>query len=527
MSEIRIGTRSIGPGRPVYFIAEAGSNHDGNLDQARRLIDVAADAGADAVKFQTFRAEALYTRSAGTTDYLKVRKPIFELIRELEMPLEWIPLLAAHCHARGVDFLSTPFDERSADALEPYVSAFKIASYEMTHHGLVQHCARKGKPLIASTGTARLDEVRDMVRAVRAVGCQELVVLQCTARYPAPLETLNLRTLQTMSRELDVLTGLSDHSREPLPGPMAAVALGAVVIEKHFTLSNTLPGPDHGSALEPHELKAVISSVREVERALGSGVKEPPPEEEELRRFARRSVFALRPIAAGERFTTANTAVLRCGKQPAGMHPRELVRVLGRQALRAVAEGVAVQPDEVGPAVLTDGEVAIRPMAAADADRIVAWRARPDVQSQLFSSQSPSRREHDAWFAELQARTDRLELVILWKDLPVGTVSLAGIDLGARSAELGIMLGEPTARSQGVAARACRLLIDLAFEAFGMERVALEMFADNAAARRLYDRLGFVASSRQPKPREKEGRLRPVLAMELPRGSWGERRSRA
>ena len=243
MAELKIGTRAIGRGHPVYFIAEAGSNHNRNFDTALRLIDVAAEAGADAVKFQTFRADALYPRSAGMTDYLTVARPIHDIIRELEMPLEWIPKLAEHCAARGVDFLSTPFDEAAADALDAYVSAFKIASYEMTHHGLVQHCARKGKPLIVSTGTANLDEVRDMVEAVRAVGCHHLAVMQCTAKYPAPLTALNLRTLPLMEREFDVPVGLSDHSREPLPGPMAAVALGAAMMEKHFTLSNRLPGP--------------------------------------------------------------------------------------------------------------------------------------------------------------------------------------------------------------------------------------------------------------------------------------------
>ena len=166
---IIFGERTVGHGSPVYFIAEAGSNHDGNLDQARRLIDVAAAAGADAVKFQTFRADTLYARGAGKSAYLKTARSINDIIRDLEMPLEWIPILAAHCADRGVHFLSTPFDERAADALDPHVPAFKIASYEMTHYPLVQHVARKGKPVIISTGTADLEEVRDAIGAIRAV----------------------------------------------------------------------------------------------------------------------------------------------------------------------------------------------------------------------------------------------------------------------------------------------------------------------------------------------------------------------
>ena len=186
------------------------------------------------------------------------------------MPVEWIPILARYCADQGIHFLSTPFDEKSADALEPYVPAFNIASYEMTHYGLVQHVARKGKPVIVSTGTAKLEEVRELVAAVRAVGCEDLVLLQCTAKYPAPLEAVNVRVLSTLAAEFGVPVGLPDHSREPLPAPLAAVALGAAVIEKHFTLSNSLPGPDHAYALEPNELAEVIRNVRAVSRALGS-----------------------------------------------------------------------------------------------------------------------------------------------------------------------------------------------------------------------------------------------------------------
>ena len=192
-ADIKIGTRSVGPGSPVYFIAEAGSNHDRSFDQARRLIDVAAEAGADAVKFQAFKAESLYPKRAGQSAYLKDARSIYDIIRDLEMPLDWIPPLAELCAARGLHFLCTPFDFQSADALDAHVPAFKIASYDMTNDPLLQHVARKGKPLIVSTGTADLDEVRAMIAAVRAAGNPGLVVLQCTAKYPAPLDALNIR----------------------------------------------------------------------------------------------------------------------------------------------------------------------------------------------------------------------------------------------------------------------------------------------------------------------------------------------
>jgi N-acetylneuraminate synthase len=507
---MRIGRRTIGPGHPVYFIAEAGSNHDKRYDQAIALIDVAVAAGADAVKFQTFRADKLYPKNAGITKYLAVPKSIHEIIRDLEMPWEWIPKLAAYCESKRIDFMSTPFDEESADALAPYVPAFKIASYEMTHHTLVQHCARSGKPMIVSTGTATLDEVREVVQAVRDVGGRELAILQCTAKYPAPLSTLNLRTLVTMADALGVIVGLSDHSREPLPGPMAATALGASVIEKHFTLRNDLPGPDHAYALEPAELALVIAKVREVEQTLGTGIKAPPPEEQELRAFARRSLFTWKDVAAGERLTVQNTAPLRCGELPYGIHPRDFVRVLGRTAKTAMPAGTTV--GALDALALRKGAVTLRPLAEDDAEMVVRWRSRPDVASELFAARPPTRAEHDAWFAGLQRRTDRLELVILDGETPVGTIGLSQIDFGAHTAEYGILIGEDAARGKGIAQAASELILDFAFTCLGLSRVDLTLFADNEPARRLYTKLGFVTREALP-PREKDGRMRPVELM--------------
>lgn len=347
MRKITLGSRSIGPGEKTYVIAEAGSNHNGNLEQAFALIDIAVEARADAVKFQTFRADALYPRSAGQTDYLALPRSIHDVIREMEMPAEWIPKLAERCRERGIDFLSTPFDELSADLLDQHVALFKIASYEMTHTPLVQHIARKGKPAIMSTGTASLSEVGEAVQAFRDTGNDQLILMQCTARYPVPPHALNLLTIPLMRSTFDVPVGLSDHSRGALIGPVAAVALGAAVIEKHFTLSNRLPGPDHVYALEPPELAQMIAAVREAETVLGSGVKEPLPDEMELRSFARRSVFSTRPIAAGERLTADNIAVLRCGKLGYGMHPREYPSLLGRTARRAIEPEALIRTEDV------------------------------------------------------------------------------------------------------------------------------------------------------------------------------------
>ena len=347
MKSVGIGDRVVGDSSSCFVIAEAGSNHDGKLEQAMELVRIAAEAGADAVKFQTFRAEKLYSRNAGRSDYLQLDQPIFDIIAAMEMPYEWLPVLAAEATRLGVLFLSTPFDEESADALDPHVPAYKIASYELTHLPLVRYIARKGKPLIISTGTANLEEVRETVDAVRAAGNEQLIMLQCTASYPAPLESLNLRAMTTMRNELDVLVGLSDHSREPILGPVAAVALGACVIEKHFTISNELPGPDHRYAIEPDELRAMITSIRQCEAALGDGVKRVAGVEEELRQFARRTIITLEPIARGVVLSAKNIAVLRAGNGGHGMPPSAFDAVMGRSVRRDLAAGVPVREGDL------------------------------------------------------------------------------------------------------------------------------------------------------------------------------------
>jgi len=345
---IAIYTKTVGRGHPVFVIAEAGSNHNHDLATARRLVEVAADAGADAVKFQTFAARRLYPRSAGTSDYLGDERPIYDVIEAMEMPAAWLPELRDLAHARGLAFLSSPFHEEAVDLLLPYVDAYKIASYELTHTPLLAAVARTRKPVFLSTGASTLAEARAAVTALRQLGCDDLVVMQCTAAYPAPLDAANVRAVQTLAEALDVLTGLSDHTRDPTAAPMAATALGAVAIEKHFTLSNRLPGPDHAFAVEPDELARLVQSVRRVEAVLGSGEKSVHPVEQELKNFARRSVFATCAIRKGDRFTRDNVDVLRHGKLAAGLAPDRLGEVLECRASRDIAAETALQPDDLG-----------------------------------------------------------------------------------------------------------------------------------------------------------------------------------
>jgi len=347
MAEFNIGDRPIGSDEPTFVIAEAGSNHNGDIEIAKELIDVAADAGADAVKFQTFRAEDLYIEESGEVEYLDYERSIYEIIEDLEMPYEWIPKLHDYCHMQGVEFLSTPFDERSAAELEEYVPAWKVASYTSSHMPFLEHLAGTDKPIIISTGAHEHDEVAESVSVLRDAGVSNLVVLQCVAAYPTPLSEINVHVVETLQDEFDVLAGLSDHTLDPITAPSAAVSLGASVIEKHFTLDNSMEGPDHQFALEPNELDQMISAIRDTEMALGSGEKRVHGIEKELYEKARRAIHAVKDIQEGNKFTTENIKILRPGNQEAGVDPKFYDEVLGKTASRPVQRGEGIQWEDI------------------------------------------------------------------------------------------------------------------------------------------------------------------------------------
>ena len=336
---LRIGRRTVGEGRPVYVIAEAGSNHNRSLRTAKRLIDVAAKAGADAVKFQTFSAETLYSKRTPKMRYLKkitaVSQSVFDILKGLELPRKWHPDLAAQCRKRGVDFLSTPFDEAAVDQLAAVgVPALKIASFEITHLPLIRHAARRGRPMILSTGMADLEDIRLAVKTCRAAGNSKILLMHCAIGYPPRAEDINLRAMVTVREEFGLPVGYSDHSRGH-NAAVAAVALGACCIEKHFTLSRQMKGPDHGYALEPDEMAEMVGAVRETSAALGSSVKRCTPAEREMHRLGRRSLVAAREIPRGRRVTRADVAVKRPGF---GIHPKDITRLVGSVATRRIAE---------------------------------------------------------------------------------------------------------------------------------------------------------------------------------------------
>jgi pseudaminic acid synthase len=349
-TEFRIGDRPVGPGHPCYVIAEAGSNHNRDLDTAFRLIDVAAEAGADAVKFQTYTAEGLYSRRTPDMSYLKdqglvgERESVWDLIKRVEIPWEWHADLAEHARKAGITFFSTPFQEEAVDLLEGIgVPAYKIASYEVNHLPLIERAARTGKPLLISTGMASLGDIERALDTATAAGARDLLVMHCAVNYPPRFEDLNLRAIATLQAAFRIPIGWSDHT----PGHTAdvvAVALGACAVEKHFTLSRDQEGPDHPFALEPHELAAMVTAIREAEASLGSSVKRVTEAEAEMFRLGRRSIVASRDVAAGATLTRDDLAIKRPGF---GIPVHDLDQVVGRHAARALEQDEVLRWDDL------------------------------------------------------------------------------------------------------------------------------------------------------------------------------------
>lgn len=324
----------------TLIIAEAGVNHNGSLDMACRLVDVAADAGADLVKFQTFSAARLVTRSASKAAYQQQTTGISEsqhdMLHRLELSREMHEVLIAHCVMRGVRFFSTGFDEASVSMLADLgLDRFKIPSGEITNLPYLRFIGRYGKDVFLSTGMATLGEVEAAISILESSGTprSRITVLHCNTEYPTPMTDVNLRAMIAMRDAFGVAVGYSDHTAG-IEVATAAVALGATVIEKHFTLDRSQPGPDHQASLEPDELKALVIAVRNIEQALGDGIKRPTPSEVKNRAMARKSIVAGRPIRAGEQLTEENLSVKRPG---AGLSPMHWDRVIGKTALRDYA----------------------------------------------------------------------------------------------------------------------------------------------------------------------------------------------
>jgi N-acetylneuraminate synthase len=343
---LSIAGYEIGPGQPCFIIAEAGVNHNGDLTLAHRLVDAAAAAGANAVKFQTFKTERLVTTSAPKAQYQAettgAAESQYDMLRRLELSPEAHRALLAHCGDAGILFLSSAFDEESADLLAALdVAAFKVGSGEITNWPLLEYIAANGKPVILSTGMAHLGEVDAAVRAIHAAGCEQLALLHCLSSYPANPAEVNLRAMRTLTTAFGLPVGYSDHTLG-IAIPLAAVALDACIIEKHFTLDKTLPGPDQRASADPVELAALVQGTRAVESALGDGRKVPAPSEANTASVARKSLVAARDLPAGATLTAEMIAIKRPGT---GLPPAMRSYLVGRTARVDVPAGALLTLD--------------------------------------------------------------------------------------------------------------------------------------------------------------------------------------
>ena len=351
-TDILIGPKVIGSGAQVFVIAEIGINHDGSAIQAEKLIEEAAASGADAVKFQSYRTDKLlipsrdrYVQQADGTE------SAYQMLHRCELSWKDQEKLKKHADRHGILFMSTPFDEESADFLDSIdVPAYKIASGDITHVPLLRHVAAKGKPVLLSTGMSYLSEVADAIWTLRSAGAKEIVLMHCVSSYPAMPAQMNLRALQTMQSYFELPVGLSDHS-EGILLSLISVPLGAVVIEKHFTLDKNAPGPDHKASMDPVDLKSLVKSLRDVESSLGDGRKRPSDIEEESRLFGRRSIVAAVDIRSDEKIAEWMLTFKRPGS---GLEPRYWEKVIGMTARRNIGKDTILQWEDLAPSIASD-----------------------------------------------------------------------------------------------------------------------------------------------------------------------------
>ena len=328
----------------IFIIAEAGDNHNGNLELAFQLVDKAAQAGADCVKFQTFVTEEVISKRAEKAEYQKestgADESQYEMVKKLELTFDNFRQLQQYAKEKGLMFLSTPFDIPSVDFLNSIdIPCFKIPSGEITNLPYLIRIAQTGRDIILSTGMAEIEEIEAAVKALRENGAGEISLLHCNTEYPTPMEDVNLRAMLTLKEKFSVRVGYSDHTKG-IEVPIAAAAMGAEIIEKHFTLDHNMEGPDHKASLEPDELKAMVEGIRNIEKALGNGIKTASRSEKKNMDIARKSIVARRKIAKGETLTEDNLAVKRPGN---GISPMKWYEILGTKAVRDCGEDEMIE----------------------------------------------------------------------------------------------------------------------------------------------------------------------------------------
>ena len=331
----------------LFIIAEAGSNwksdnKKNDLAQAKKLIQVASSCGADAIKFQTYDS-SVYVDNAGKSNYLSnkgIKKSVNEIFDKFSMSYEMLPKLKNYCQQYGIEFMSTPFSVKDVEAVDKFVNIHKLASYEINHIPMLHALAKTKKPIIISTGASTIEEINFAIKTIKKFHNDKICLLQCTSKYPAEPQSLNLSVIPNLKKKYKLPVGLSDHSLDPVVAPLTAVGLGATIIEKHFTLNKSSNGPDHYFSLDPNELKTMISALRNSKLSLGNPTKEIHDDENELRKFAHRSIQAIKFIDIGEKFVLGkNIDILRPGNRKRGLDPRFLQKIINKKSNKKIKSG--------------------------------------------------------------------------------------------------------------------------------------------------------------------------------------------
>ncbi|HZU82952.1 MAG TPA: pseudaminic acid synthase [Polyangiaceae bacterium] len=482
-----LGSRRVGEGCPVLLVAELSANHGGRLDCALRTIEAAAKAGADAIKLQTYTPDTLTLRSDAPPFIVRTKnewagRTLHDLYAEAMTPWEWHGELKACALANGLLLFSTPFDPTAVEYLEQLgVPAHKIASFEIVDLPLVEHVARRGKPVIISTGMASLGEIEAAVAVCRSVGNEDIALLRCVSAYPAQPAAMNLQSLEVL-RSLAAVVGLSDHTRDATVA-VASVALGAKIVEKHFILDRSVGGPDAFFSLEPDEFAHMVRAVRATESAIGAPRFGPSDDEKASTAF-RRSLFVARPVATGEVLTCDDVRSVR----PAhGLDPRCLPEVLGKRAARDLEAATPLDWRAVGPA--PDASiVSLEPATRDDGPLLLSLRNDPVARSMSTSTAPVKPEEHAAWLAATLERDDRVLLVARSGGSPIG---YARLDLAGAAAEVSIAVSAQ-ARGHGFGTAILRA-VEPAARARGVSLLTARIRDENTASVRAFKRAGYYA----------------------------------
>jgi len=346
MNLIKIGNKLVGKNQPCYIIAEIGSNFDGSLSKAKRLIDLAKKSGADCAKFQSFLTEKLLSRTGfekNVSFQSKWNKPVWDVYKKAEFPRDWHEELFNYSKKKRIHFMATPYDFESVDLLnEIGVPAFKIGSGDITYLEFLEYIARKKKPILLPTGASTLDEIKQAIQTIKNANNKRIILMQSVTQYPSPIEDANISAMVNMGKKFKLNFGYSDHSPKQAV-PIASVALGACVIEKHFTDNTKNKGPDHPHSLDPSDFSNMVQKIREVEKALGNGLKKVEKSEKQTRIIQRRSIFTIKEISEGEKFSTQNTACLR---PFIGISASEWKKILKKRAKRNIQPYVAITKND-------------------------------------------------------------------------------------------------------------------------------------------------------------------------------------